>query len=336
MGFRFRRTIRVLPGVRLNLSKSGVSTSFGPRGLTVTTGHGRTRTTVGVPGTGVSYTSSKAATRSARSRQVASSTSAAARAPAMSKDDRRLVEALQAKDLRAIDAVARSKSPNALAAATLAGIIAMDHAPDWSRQMLQWVFASGRDPALEPFVVRWLHDVTIPVEITEGCTIEEPISRNLIGLLLAEWAQDDGDLAAAIDIVEQLEPISTAALSLAELYAAAGRWDDVIELTDGVTNTDDVTALLCVYRAEALRAQGHREAARIACNEALRSRSRSPEIRFRALLVRAMTSLDEGKPGMARRDLERIRAEDASYPGFTDALARLGHERPPGRSSAQR
>jgi len=56
MGFRFRRSIRILPGIRLNLSKSGVSTSIGVRGAHVTLGHGKVRETVGLPGTGLSYT----------------------------------------------------------------------------------------------------------------------------------------------------------------------------------------------------------------------------------------------------------------------------------------
>ena len=56
MGFRFRRTFRVLPGVRLNLSTRGVSTSFGVRGAHITVSDQGTRTTVGVPETGMSYT----------------------------------------------------------------------------------------------------------------------------------------------------------------------------------------------------------------------------------------------------------------------------------------
>jgi hypothetical protein len=56
MGLRFRRSIKLLPGVRLNLSKSGVSTSVGVRGAHVTLGHGKVRETVGIPGTGLSYT----------------------------------------------------------------------------------------------------------------------------------------------------------------------------------------------------------------------------------------------------------------------------------------
>jgi len=54
--FRFRRTFKIVPGVRFNLSKSGASVSFGPRGLHYTIGPKGTRTTVGLPGSGISWT----------------------------------------------------------------------------------------------------------------------------------------------------------------------------------------------------------------------------------------------------------------------------------------
>lgn len=57
MGFRFRRTIRIMPGVRLNVGKRGVSASVGVRGAHVTVGATGIRKTVGVPGTGMSWTS---------------------------------------------------------------------------------------------------------------------------------------------------------------------------------------------------------------------------------------------------------------------------------------
>jgi hypothetical protein len=57
MGFRFRRSIRILPGIRLNLGKRSTSVSLGVRGAHVTIRRGHTpRSTVGVPGTGLSYT----------------------------------------------------------------------------------------------------------------------------------------------------------------------------------------------------------------------------------------------------------------------------------------
>ena len=55
-GFRFRKSIGVLPGVKVNLSKSRVSTSLGGRGATVNVGaDGRRMVTIGIPGTGMSY-----------------------------------------------------------------------------------------------------------------------------------------------------------------------------------------------------------------------------------------------------------------------------------------
>lgn len=56
MGFRFYRRKRILPGVSLNLSRSGLSVSLGPRGAKITLGPKGIRKTVGIPGTGIFYT----------------------------------------------------------------------------------------------------------------------------------------------------------------------------------------------------------------------------------------------------------------------------------------
>lgn len=58
MGFRFRKSVKILPGVRVNISKSGLSTSVGTKGAMVNVSKRGTRTTVGAPGTGISYTES--------------------------------------------------------------------------------------------------------------------------------------------------------------------------------------------------------------------------------------------------------------------------------------
>lgn len=60
MGFRFRRTKKILPGVRVNLNKGSASVSFGPRGFkhTISTS-GKHTTTVGIPDSGLSWTGTK-------------------------------------------------------------------------------------------------------------------------------------------------------------------------------------------------------------------------------------------------------------------------------------
>jgi hypothetical protein len=55
--FRFFRRVRLGPGVTMNLSKSGPSFSFGVRGAHLTVGRRGVRRTVGIPGTGIFYTS---------------------------------------------------------------------------------------------------------------------------------------------------------------------------------------------------------------------------------------------------------------------------------------
>ena len=57
MGFRFRKSIYVGGGFRVNLSKSGVGYSWGTKGYRVTkNAGGGGRTTASIPGTGISYT----------------------------------------------------------------------------------------------------------------------------------------------------------------------------------------------------------------------------------------------------------------------------------------
>jgi hypothetical protein len=55
MGFRFQKRISILPGVRINLSKSGASASLGPRGADVNIGRDGITTNADIPGTGLSY-----------------------------------------------------------------------------------------------------------------------------------------------------------------------------------------------------------------------------------------------------------------------------------------
>ena len=52
---RFFRRIPIIPGLLyLNISKTGISFSFGPRGAKVTVGKSGVRGTLGLPGTGLS------------------------------------------------------------------------------------------------------------------------------------------------------------------------------------------------------------------------------------------------------------------------------------------
>lgn len=57
MAFRFQKRFSIFPGVRINMSKGGLSASVGPRGADVNIGKKGITTSAGIPGTGLSYRS---------------------------------------------------------------------------------------------------------------------------------------------------------------------------------------------------------------------------------------------------------------------------------------
>jgi hypothetical protein len=55
MPFRFRKSFKLGKGIKLNLSKSGLSTSIGGKGLSLNVGKRGIRATTNLPGTGISH-----------------------------------------------------------------------------------------------------------------------------------------------------------------------------------------------------------------------------------------------------------------------------------------
>jgi tetratricopeptide (TPR) repeat protein len=331
MGFRMRKSMKIAPGVRLSVSKSGVGASAGGRGGRYSVhSSGRRTTTLGsgvVPGVYYQTSSGGGRSQSRSSRSLARAEQVAPpsqKKPGLfaPKGEKELYKAIKAQDVKAIKSVGVYYKDFLLPSYSLAGLILITDEPNEAEQLLTEAFATGKDPAEDKFVSSYLF-TRLELSLAQGVTAELPVNRDAIGLALAELKQNRGDLDSAIDVVEQLEPTTYSAVSLAELYAQTGRWDDVIELTEGVKNEDDASALLCVFRGQAFRHQGFHDAAHEALKEALRSRSREAPIRHMALAERAQNYLAHGKKGMARKDLERILAEDSDYPNVREELATL-------------
>jgi tetratricopeptide (TPR) repeat protein len=327
MGFRMRKSIKLAPGVRLNVSKSGVGASAGGRGGRYSV-HSSGRRTVSAGGgvvPGVYYQKSVSGSGSREGGNQPEAPLPSPKKPGLfaPKGEKALYKAVKAQDVQAIKRVGEEHPDFRLPSYSLAGFLLLTDEPAESERLLGEAFATGRDPAADKFISTYLF-TQLELSIAKGVTAELPINRDAVGLALAELKQERDDRAGAIDVVEQLEPTTYSAVSLAELYAQTSRWDDVIELTDGVRNEDDASALLCVFRGQAFREQGFHEAAHEALKEALRARSRVAPIRHLALAERAENYLAQGKKAMARKDLERILAEDSSYEGVRERLAELG------------
>lgn len=70
MGFKFRKSIKVAPGVKVNLSNKGVGVSAGVKGVRVSTGPSGSRITTSLPGTGISYEQRIGKTKGSKQRSV--------------------------------------------------------------------------------------------------------------------------------------------------------------------------------------------------------------------------------------------------------------------------
>lgn len=330
MGFVARKSFKVMPGVRMTVSKSGLSASAGVPGARVTKStSGRTTRSLGVPGTGVYHTKSTSSGQSkSRSRPAAASPVAAQKAakPVFTapKWEKELYKAVTSSHLEDLPKIAEAYPEAAPVAATLDGLMAMQNGQtERALGVCRWAWATAGDVQDHPFVRKYISASQVTIGVAAGVSATLPISRDALGLALAELEQSAGNLEAAIAVVEQLDPSTIAAVSLCELYSEAGQHDAVVDLTNNMKNEDDPTALLLAFRGVALSGLGHHTAAREAFKEALKSKARDAGIRHFALVERAKTYLAEKKPSMARKDLERVLAEDANYPDVQGLLASL-------------
>ncbi|MFD7869949.1 DUF4236 domain-containing protein [Microbacterium sp. NPDC059771] len=334
MGFKVRKSIKIAPGVRLNVSNKNLGLSAGVRGARVSVNtNGRTTRTVGIPGTGISHTSTTTSRRapvssSTRTTQPPRSTRPAApkkvkpglTSPAWEKQLFKQINGVP--DAAAIHAVGR-QHPTAAATAAMVEIIHVvgpNKDDERGRVLAGWLFDTGYDPSSDPFITKYMERAKVSIPVAIGITAEMPWDRQAMGLLVAELEQAAGNLERAIAVVESLEPTTVAAVSLAELYAQTARWADVVDITNGLANDDVAATFLLIQRGAALREQGYYEAAREALKEALRPRSRPIELRHLALVARGQTYLVEGKKAMARKDFERVLADNAAYPGLQEML----------------
>ena len=99
-------------------------------------------------------------------------------------------------------------------------------------------------------------------------------------------------------------------LSLCELYAEVGDWDEVAALGATIANEDDLTLQILLYRATALLRRGDDEEAIETFDEALAATRRSPRLLTAARLGRGATLQRLGRTAEAREDLVRLLDED--------------------------
>ncbi len=335
MGFRMRKSFRLAKGVRVNLSKSGIGVSAGIKGARYSVhSSGRRTTSVGIPGTGLGYVSSKGGGRRSSGSRSAASQPIAMVPPRPAKPglfapkgEKELYKAIKSgMDIAAIDQVAQLYPSHRNQALALAAIkrLENDQEPDVAIGQLQEVFGSGYDPASDDFSQKYLSFISLSVGIPNHPVASLPFSKALLAISLSGTLLKQDRQQEALELGQYLRDSIAGQILLAELYDSCGLSDKVLESTDNLDNTDDASMLLITLRGKALAKQGYTDAALEAFKEALRFRSRPDELKKFAWRERAKAYLASGKPSQAKKDLERIMAEDSSYPELDELLEQVG------------
>lgn len=352
MGFRLYRRMKIAPGISLNFSKSGISTSFGGRGAHVTLGRRGIRRTIGVPGTGMYYThvdgwthgNKSTRRRSSSRRQSAPPTPPPPPAPKNPLDlsfFRRLITPPEEKALvdgcKAYVAGDKRKALSELLHAThladgafLAGFLAFDAKQlDKAEQCLQQ--AATRQKTLGQYFGKYGVHLQLDLPITESVTAHiHPCKRGVL-MGLAEVYQALHRPEKALNCLKQLRKDKSddivVNLSIAELAMETSPHDkrlakQIVELAGDVQNDSTTHAALMFYKAQALRTLGLYTAAREVLTAACRKKKDRNEHLLRAIRYeRACVYEDQGRSTQARREFEKLYAED---PSFEDVGKRLG------------
>jgi len=358
MGYlRFWRRMKIAPGLTLNLSKSGGSLAFGPRGAKYTIGPRGRRATVGVPGTGLFYTStSSAAGRRGRGSQRTRSQTPPVVPTVPAKDRltmgffKRLVtpageEAFVdgCRELTQGDYAAALRylqgATHLTDGAFLAGFLTLKQCEHASGQSLKKVAAESaalleqaaqESRQLGQYFDKYGLALTLSLPITEevAAHVGPSLRGTLLALVEAYQVAEDWDRAyECLQRLRKLEPNDVVILlSLVELLWQANYGNEetcrhIVKLIKYSENETPTHTALLLYKARALNGLKMHTAARDILTKMLRrKKDRSDDLMLALRYERALTYESLGQAKRARSDFEKIYAED---PDFEDVAKRL-------------
>lgn len=345
MGFRLTRRIKIAPGINLNLSKSGISTSIGPRGAKFTVGTKGTRSTVGIPGTGIYYSTAKSF--SGNKKTAAPAAPATVQQPdgpepqplnpgffknlILSKEEKTFIEGCKAMVKNDADAAYAHFNECSMYADArfMAGIIAFKQGnlDDAEKHLLAAL--ENRDK-LGVLLDKYHLDAGANIQITDEISAYIQATQRGIYLALTEIYQHQGNVEAALNCLfqlRQLEPNDIIVkLSLIEIYFETGRTDkdrlqSILNLTQDIGNETPMHTAILLYRARALRMLGLNEAAREILTAAMKKKKdRTADLLHALQYERGLVYEDLGKPKLARKEFEKLYAENPNFEGLSQRL----------------
>ena len=351
MSLRFRKSMKLMPGVRLNFNKDSVGMSFGVPGARYTiNSKGRRTVTTGLPGTGIyNVETLSSGTRKSQAQPEEVTTNAKetfvpydppkSMRPGLFafKAERELYAYLrdvfqwneQDTPDQAIEKakVLREKFPTLKWSLFLLQMLysvkgsSVDDsvAYEWTKEL--W---TNRATAFnDGYVEKYFKGLTLQVQITPGISTNQLYDAQTLGHIIVELLQQMGKHEEAIAILNQMIPDQLVGISLADIEISSKDYDGALETTEDIDNEDDATAMMLILRGIAFREKGMEEASLECFKRALASKKRSETLLHRAHFERAETYARMGKKAMAIKDLEKILVDDSDYPAVQEKLDKL-------------
>ncbi len=343
----------ILPGVTLNLSKSGVSTSVGPRRAKFTFGPRGTRATAGIPGTGLFYTTTNPLSlnkRQGTSRKAQDTnqpppplpvpTQPASLDPGffdnlvISPEEQALVNGFQEivkGDKNAALQYLRNASHTA-DGAFMAGILCLEMLllEDAEKYL---VFTITHEADIGKYFRKYKVSAGVNLAITDELTANVQVIPTAARLAMVEIYQRQQRWNEAINILQKLyssypeDPVIR--LSVIELLMVTRPADKrafkrVIRLTEDVKNDSPVHAGLLLYKARALRGLGMPAAALDTLTATLKQAGSLSHELIRALRYDRALALEElGRQVEYQAEIRKLYAED---PDYEDVAARVSEK----------
>lgn len=339
MALRVRKSVKIGPGVRLNVSHKSAGIRVGGRNAGVSVNSsGRKSASASIPGTGIGYQKNLSSSRS----RASSSRSATATPPPPPPKPGLLASGTEKAFHKALNAYAAGRSNEALRLFRQAaekdtkegsisddfffGMLSVNAGANTDAISALEKVVTSQQALPDALMSKYVPGGGVEVGITEQTKVFVPFGSLCAALTLAEVYQEEGRIDEAIGLLEQLhaaEPHQFLALSLCELYAAQGEWDEITMAAAGVTNDDDLTLEIRLLFARAMAAQGMDDAAIEALRDCLRSKKRNARLLIDARYARAVIHARNGRKGLARKDLEIVYASDPTYRDVKERLAEM-------------
>jgi tetratricopeptide (TPR) repeat protein len=231
--------------------------------------------------------------------------------------------AIASGDPDRIITVAGQHPTHRLVGETVAGLLLLEPALPRGIELLTSAIGADQDVRTHRFVRTYLQDAGLTVAIAPAIVAHLPLMRMSLGLLVAELHQLRHRHDEAVALLQSLEQTTWVRVSHAEIAFEAGEYPAVVDLTEGVVNDDDVTALLLTYRGRALAETGHYDEAMTAFARALDYDGRAAEIKAMAHVGRGLVLLAQDADEQGIQELTLALVEQPNEPTALELLNQI-------------